>query len=97
MIDRKKILQTLLVNKSEFAEKYGVTALGIFGSVARGESGNKSDLDVVVKMEKPDLYYLVHIKEALETATHTKVDIVHYRERMNLFLKDRIDKEAIYV
>jgi len=40
---------------------------------------------------------MVHIKEALEGECRTRVDIVHYREKMNAFLKNRIDQEAVYV
>jgi hypothetical protein len=73
-------------------------ALGIFGSVARGEAKVTSDVDVVVKMRPPpNLFTLVHVKEGLEEALHEHVDIVHYRERMNSLLKRRIDQEAVYV
>lgn len=48
-------------------------------------------------MSKPDLFYMVHIKEELEIDYQAKVDIVHYREKMNSFLKKRIDLEAVYV
>ena len=54
-------------------------------------------MDIVVKMVKPDLFYMVHIKEELENDYQTKVDIVHYRDKMNAFLKKRIDSEAVYV
>jgi predicted nucleotidyltransferase len=54
-------------------------------------------VDVVVKMREPNLFVLVHVKEELEQALHEHVDIVHYRERMNTFLKHRIDQEAVYV
>ena len=97
MIDRDTALEILGRCKEEFAERYGITTLGIFGSVARGEATDGSDVDVVVKMLKPNLFTLVHVKEDLEEALHQHVDIVHYRERMNAFLKQRIDREAIYV
>ena len=35
--------------------------------------------------------------EKLEDDYKTKVDIVHYREKMNAFLKKRVDQEAVYV
>jgi predicted nucleotidyltransferase len=40
---------------------------------------------------------MVHIKDAMEQALHLPVDIVHYQEKMNQFLKQRIDQEAVYV
>jgi len=39
----------------------------------------------------------VHIKEELEYALDKPVDVIRYRERMNTFLKNRIDREAVYV
>lgn len=92
-----KVLGILKKRKAEFEAAYGVTAIGIFGSLARGETRTGSDVDVVVKMTKPDLFFMVHIKEELEDDYKTKVDIVHYREKMNAFLKKRIDQEAVYV
>ena len=92
-----KVLGILKKHKAEFEAAYGVTAIGIFGSLARGETRTGSDVDVVVKMTKPDLFFMVHIKEELEDDYKTRVDIVHYREKMNAFLKKRIDQEAVYV
>ncbi|GAB7028510.1 nucleotidyltransferase family protein [Geotalea toluenoxydans] len=97
MIRKDDALAVLTRLKPEFAERYGITALGIFGSVAREQTTGTSDVDVVVKMNDPNLFTLVHVKETLEEALHEHVDIVHYRERMNEFLKSRIDREVIYV
>ncbi|MDQ3581971.1 MAG: nucleotidyltransferase domain-containing protein [Pseudomonadota bacterium] len=96
-IRRKDALEVLRRYKREFDCQYGVTALGVFGSIARDEGTKSSDVDVVVKMREPDLFSLVHIKETLEDAFHGRVDIVHYRDRMNAFLKNRIDRDAVYV
>ncbi len=94
---RVEALGILQEHKQELSEKYGVTRIGIFGSVARDEATEKSDVDVVVEMTKPDLFFMVHIKELLEAAMHCHVEIVRYRDRMNAFLKRQIDKEAVYV
>ena len=96
-LQRDEVLRILGKHRAELAERYGVIKLGIFGSVARNEATLTSDVDVVVEMEKPDLFFMVHIKEELENALHCPVDIVHYRSRMNNFLKKRINQEAIYV
>lgn len=71
-----EVLGVLKKRKAEFEANFGITAIGIFGSLARGEGTPDSDVDVVVKMAKPDLFYM---------------------EKMNAFLKKRIDLEAIYV
>ncbi len=97
MKKRDEVLNSLNRLKKHFSKQYGVSEIGIFGSLARNENTERSDVDIVIKMEKPDLFYLVHIKEELETEYSSKVDIVQYRETMNPFLKKRIDQEAVYV
>ena len=78
-------------------ERYGVTHLGIFGSVARDEATENSDVDVVMEIEIPNLFTSVNIKEDLEAELNLPVDLVHYREHMNVYLKARIEKDAVYV
>ncbi len=95
-INREEILKELRLGKPELERRYGVSRVGLFGSAARGEIRDDSDIDVVVEMAQPDLFFLVHIKEELEERLGRPVDIVQYRERMNAFLKERIEKEAVY-
>lgn len=90
------VLGILQARKAEFVVAYGISAIGVFGSLARGEAKPDSDVDIVVEMKKPDLFYMVHIKESLEEDLQCQVDIVRFRERMNPFLKSRIEKEAVY-
>jgi len=89
-------LDDLRKRRAEFERLYGVTKIGIFGSLARGEAREGSDVDVVVEMRRPDLFYVVHIKETLEKDFQRPVDIVRYRQTMNPHLKARIDREARY-
>jgi len=91
------VLNVLKKRKTKFEKEFGVTSIGVFGSLARGEFGQSSDVDIVIKLANPDLFNMVHIKEELEADYKTRVDIVHYREKMNAFLKQRIDMEAVYV
>jgi predicted nucleotidyltransferase len=95
-VNKRKIMEILHGYKKEIAEQYGILDIGVFGSAARGEIHDESDVDVVVRVIKPDLFLLVGIKDELEKRLHRPVDIVTYRENMNQFLKDRIDSEAIY-
>ncbi|MBW6511237.1 MAG: nucleotidyltransferase domain-containing protein [Desulfuromonadaceae bacterium] len=97
MQSREETLSVLRDQKVVLEARYGVTALGVFGSVARNQATATSDIDIVVQMREPNLFTLVHVKEELEEALHERVDHVHYRERMNAFLKSHIDREAIYV
>ena len=46
MIDSKQILDYLLLNKDRYQKEYHLTRIGIFGSIAREEQTEKSDLDL---------------------------------------------------
>ncbi len=82
--------------KNEVGDQYGILAIGVFGSAACEEAGEGSDVDVVVRIAKPDLFMLVGIKDELEQRLRRPVDLVTYREQMNQFLRIRIDREAVY-
>jgi len=94
---REDVLRVLGSHRAELADRYGVIRLGIFGSVARNEASDDSDVDIVVETQIPDLLMMVNLKEDLEQLLQRKVDLVRYRVRMNPFLKKRIDNEARYV
>ena len=49
--------------KKTFAQKFGITKLGIFGSVARKENTENSDIDIVVEVEKPSLQLMYELKD----------------------------------
>ena len=96
-MNRDEILTVLRKYKRNYAEQYGILEIGVFGSVARGEIREDSDIDICIKTQTPNPFVLVHIKESLEELVHKPVDIVRVRENMNPFLKKRIEKEALYV
>jgi uncharacterized protein len=96
-MNKDEIIEILRTFKRNFADRYGIVALGVFGSVARGQSRDDSDVDVCIKTAVPDPFLLVHIKEDIEKRVHRRVDIVRVREKMNPFLKERIERDAIYV
>lgn len=87
------ILRQYLSTKSEV---YGISKIGIFGSVARNEQTEDSDIDVCVEMKKPDLFLMVHIKEELQDLFGKPVDIVRLRNNMNPMLLRQIQRDGIY-
>ena len=96
-MSRTEVLQILKAFKEKSGKEYGILTIGLFGSAARASTNEASDIDVVVELERPDLFNLIGIKQDLEEQFDRPVDIVRYRERMNVFLKKRIDQEAVYV
>lgn len=98
MKTKDEIIAILRNFKEEFGERYGIEKLGLFGSVARGEQKEDSDIDICVKLQDPDYFTRMEIKESLEERFNAKVDVVsltaimrslfrnQYNERCNLYL-----------
>jgi uncharacterized protein len=95
-IKSNDVIKKLRHLKPELEKRYGVTRIGVFGSMARNEAHSGSDIDIVVDMA-PDLLKRVSLKAELELVFGKKVDVVRYWCGMNNYLKARIDQEAVYV
>ena len=93
---REVVLATLRNHKSELAAKYGVVRIGVFGSIARDEATEQSDVDIVVEMP-PDAYQMVHVKDELEALLVCPVDLIRYHKHLSPLLRARIDRDAIFV
>lgn len=71
--------------------------MGIFGSVARQEQTEKSDIDVYIEGNLHGMFAMGSIKVELEELLGTTVDLVRIREGINPMLLQKIRKEGIYV
>jgi len=94
---QEQILAYLRVHKERFKKLYNLNRIGVFGSYARDEATPNSDIDIVVDLNKSTMFGLVAIKNDIEEYFKTHVDIVQIRDRMNSLLRERIEREAIYV
>ena len=97
MKSTSEILTILKGFKTKALKKYGFTRLGIFGSVARGEQTESSDVDICYEGKAPSLLTLDRIQQELEELLGCSVDLVRMRENMNATLKKRIQNEGIYI
>ena len=70
--------------------------MGIFGSVARNQQTESSDVDIYYEGETKG-FSLSHLKNELEELLGSPVDIIRLRDRMNQLLRKRIEREGIYV
>lgn len=94
---KDEILAYLKSHKDEFAQRYQISHIALFGSFARDENSEDSDIDIAIDTSLSDYLLLYDFKESLEKAFDTKVDLVRLREKMNPSLKKRILKDGIYV
>ena len=52
-MNRDEVLTTLREHKQELRERFGVTELALFGSFARDQAGEGSDIDLLVSFHEP--------------------------------------------
>jgi len=93
-----QILRTLSDRKSDLRDRFGVTAIALFGSVVRGEATDSSDVDVLVDFDRPvTLFDLASLEEYLSEALGvSQVDIVLRRSILPA-LRESILREAVDV
>ena len=76
--------------------KYGITEVYLFGSYARGEAKNSSDIDIYC--EKGNVKTLIDqglLEEELEVALNKKVDIIFTTSYINDYFKTQIMEDMI--
>lgn len=71
-----QIKSQLELFKPKLVQKYPIKDLAIFGSYARGEANEKSDLDLMVEFSKPVGYQFFELAQDLENYLNLKVDLV---------------------
>lgn len=97
MLQLEECKQKLKGFKQTFGQRFGIINIGIFGSVARQENTEDSDIDIVVEVEKPSLSLMYELKEALKALFGCNVDLVRFRNSLRPLLKDSILNDTVYV
>ena len=95
---RDQVLAVLRENRGRLAAVYGVRDLRLFGSVARGEATQTSDVDLVVDFD-PDRITLpafLDFSEDLEALLGRRVDIVSL-QKLAPRLRAQVEAEAVRV
>lgn len=93
----KEILEQLRVYKAAKADVYGIETLGLFGSAARGEQQEDSDIDVCVKLKKPSFFNMADIQDDLENIFSRKVDVISLGAIMRPLFKQNLERDAVFV
>ena len=96
MKTRNEYVRSLLSLESVLKQRFGVRSLRLFGSVARNEQTEQSDLDVCVEME-PKPFLRLQMKEFLEKRMECPVDVVRQHKNMNPFLLNQINQDGIRI
>lgn len=96
-MELSRALNLLSRSKEELSTKFGVTALALFGSTARGAAGKDSDIDILVSFDGPatsDRYFGVQFY--LEDLFGSPVDLVTDKA-LRPELRPHVEKEALHV
>ncbi len=91
------ILAIVKKNKTFLKERFGVKKIGVFGSVARGEAKEKSDVDVLVEFEntKKSFDNFMELSFFLEDLFGKKVDLIT-TSGLDKYIRPYVEKEVIW-
>lgn len=96
MLNRSQTIEKLRGARQYLGEHYGVHSMLLFGSLAKGQQHEGSDVDVCVEMV-PNLFKQAGAKVYLEELLGCDVDVVRMREGMNSVFKQQIQKYGIRI
>ncbi|MBI5754213.1 nucleotidyltransferase family protein [Candidatus Peregrinibacteria bacterium] len=92
----KTYLSLISQNIKDLEKEFGVSKIAIFGSTARGDSTKKSDIDVIVELNKEiGLFAFIKLENHLRKILGKKVDLAT-KASLKPAIKKSILKEAIY-
>ncbi|MBI9066023.1 MAG: nucleotidyltransferase domain-containing protein [Salinivirgaceae bacterium] len=98
MMNSSNILNYLTLNKERLSNEYHLTKIGLFGSMARGDFNDNSDIDIIVEFEPntPDLFTLKQrLKQEIQEKFQRQVDICRLKYIKPIF-KNQIQSDIIY-
>lgn len=90
------ILEKLRRHKPALQQKYPISKMGVFGSYARGEATENSDLDIAVELSGPMGLNFVAMANEIEDLFGIKVDVVPKRSIKSAYLPF-VEKDILYV
>jgi len=95
-MERQQVLRILRSNRRQLERDFAVETLSLFGSVARGESTDSSDVDLLVEFNRPiGLLHLIQTEQYLESLLGVeRVDLI-LRRAVLPELKEQIFAEAL--
>ena len=96
-MDKDNIKKEITDQLPYLAEKYNVKRLGIFGSVARGDSRKDSDVDMLVEFKSPVGFFdFIRLENYLTESLGRKVDLVT-KEALKPLIRNDVLNDVIYV
>ena len=96
MISKEHITTILKARKSDLSIRYHLTSIGIFGSFAREDFQESSDIDILIDYDQQLGIDFIDLADELEKILNCKVDLVSKNGVKPKYLEE-IKKDLIYV
>ena len=96
MYSLNAILQKLRQHKPELQRKYPFSKLGVFGSYAREEATDDSDIDIAVEITCPMGLHFIEMADEIEALVEIKTDVVPMRSIEPKYLQ-YVKKDVKYI
>ena len=96
MSGKQQCIELLTEAMPYIRSEYGVRSMRIFGSVARGEEHEGSDVDIFVEMP-PKAFKVVGLRQYLQKLLGRAVDIVRSHSYLDPFLINEINRDGITI
>ena len=94
---QKDVLRLLISHKGELHRQFNVKSLAIFGSVARDEATDSSDVDLLVEFHRPTGYFgLIALQDRLEQLLQCHVDVGTVQS-LKPRIRAKVLEESVYV
>ena len=87
-----RILRSL---RPELERRFSVRRIGVFGSLARNDAREGSDVDILVEFDVPTFDHYMDLKFLLEEAFGRPVDLV-LRDSLKPRIRPEVEREVIY-
>ena len=95
-LSKDDIIQFLRTDKAFLKENFGVVNIGLFGSYAKDQQTQESDIDFLVEFIEPRFDWLAGLQVYMENKFNAKIEIIRKRKLNNSRFFDRVEKEVIY-
>jgi predicted nucleotidyltransferase len=96
MYTLQNIVEKLKQHKPELERKYPISGIGVFGSYARGEATNESDIDIAVEIDGNMGLNFVAMADEIEALFGIKTDVIPKRSIKPEYLHNT-EKDMVYV
>jgi uncharacterized protein len=95
-LSHTEIMDVLKNDKAFLRKEFGVINIGLFGSYAKGNQKEDSDIDFLVELQEPRFEWLAGLQIYLETKFGRKIELLRKGKNVNQRLIQKVERDIIY-